>query len=323
MKSPDGLVLYLVPSKALVYEVSKRLSEGLSQLGVRVTAVTPALVDLDDEEERAIAGSSVLVLTPEKADLLVRLSAASFERTRLAIVDEAHHIESGTRGVLLEMYLWRLKNLVSRDARFVFLSAVAPNIGELTEWIGTPSRTLVHRLRPTRMRVGVYRIGRAGRYREGWIDYEAGGRLRLFDRKVETSQRRQLAQLAKALAIAGPVLIVAKGKKECENLAKEMADRVEITGRLSAEEMNADEVQRLDSRLERELYPEVPMRELLRSGIAYHHAGLPPRVRGAVEDAIRAGFVRYVFATTTLAEGVNFPLRVSRSAIARFARPTC
>ncbi len=307
LKTPNALLLYIVPSKALVYEVSTRLTDALSELDVRVTAVTPALVDLDQDEEEAIATSSVLVLTPEKADLLVRLSAASFQRTRVAIVDEAHHIESGTRGILLEMYLWRLKNLIPSHARFVFLSAVAPNIEQLTTWIGSPSRTVFHRARPTRMKVGVYRIGRVGSRRAGWIDYDAGGKLPLFDKGVETTQRRQLVQLAEALSVAGPVLVVAKGKKECENLATEMATRLEPADRIPPDTLQADHLQRLDSRLERELYAEVPMRVLVRSGIVYHHAGLPPRVRNAVEDAIRAGSIRYVFATTTLAEGVNFP----------------
>ena len=265
------------------------------------------MVDLDDEEEEVIATSSVLVLTPEKADLLGRLSADSFQRTRVVIVDEAHHIESGTRGVLLEMYLWRLKNLIPQNARFVFLSAVAPNIKQLTEWVGSPSRTVLQRSRPTRMTVGVYRIGRIGARRAGWIDYEEGGRLQLFDRGVETSQRRQLVQLAQALAVAGPVLVVAKGKKECENLAREMAARIEPGDRMPSDQFEADDVQRLDSRLERELYADVPMRDFLNSRVVYHHAGLPPRVRTAVEDVIRGGFIRYVFATTTLAEGVNFP----------------
>ena len=307
LKNPNALLLYLVPSKALVYEVSTRLAENLAKLDLRVTAVTPALVDLNQEEEEAIATSSVLVLTPEKADLLVRLSAESFQRTRLAIVDEAHHIESGTRGVLLEMYLWRLKSLIPRHARFVFLSAVAPNIEQLTEWLGAPSRTVFYRSRPTRMRVGVYRIGRVGARRSGWIDYEASGQLRLFKQGVETTKRRQLVQLAQALAVAGPVLVVAKGKRECENLAAEMAARLELSDRMVSDELQADDLQRLDSRLERELYADVPMRELLKSRIVYHHAGLPPRVRNAVEEVIRVGFIRYVFATTTLAEGVNFP----------------
>ena len=307
LKHPNALVLYLVPSKALVYEVSNRLTESLSKLDFRVTAVTPALVCLDQQEEDAIEHSSVLVLTPEKADLLVRISAESFQRTRIVIVDEAHHIESGTRGILLEMYLWRLRRLIPQNARFVFLSAVAPNIEQLTAWLGQPSRTVLHRSRPTRMRVGVYRIGLVGTRRAGWIDYEAGGRLPLFSQGIETTKRRQLVQLAQALAVAGPVLVVAKGKKECENLASEMAARLELTDRMPSEEFETDGVQRLDSRLERELYAAVPMRELLKSRVVYHHAGLPPRVRNAVEEVIRGGFIRYVFATTTLAEGVNFP----------------
>ena len=307
LKRPSALVLYLVPSRALVYEVSTRLSESLSKLGHRVTAITPALVDLDAEEEDAITGSSVLVLTPEKADLLLRIGAESFQRTQVAIVDEAHHIESGTRGILLEMYLWRLKKLIPLSARFVFLSAVAPNIERLTEWVGTPFQAVLHELRPTRMRVGVYRIGRVGRRNAGWIDYESGGKITLFDRGVETTQRRRLVQLSQALGVAGPVLVLAKGKRECEHLAAAMAERLETSERMHREEFLSDNVQRLDSRLERELYAEVLMREIVRSRIVYHHAGLPPRVRSAVEDVIRKGFIRYVFATTTLAEGVNFP----------------
>ncbi len=64
---------------------------------------------------------------------------------------------------------------------------------------------------------------------------------------------------------------------------------------------------RLDSRLEREMYAEVKMRELIRFGVGYHHAGLPPRVREAVEAAITEGLITVVIATTTLADGVNFP----------------
>lgn len=307
VKNRDNLILYLVPSKALVYEVSKRLSDSLSKLDFQVTAVTPALVDLDDEEEEAITCSSVLVLTPEKADLLVRLSARSFQRTRVVIVDEAHHIESGSRGILLEMYLWRLKSLIPPDARFVFLSAVAPNIEELTTWVGSPSQSVVHKSRPTRMRVGVYRIGRQGRRNVGWIDYEAGGRLPLFDKIEGTSQRDRLAQLAHALAVAGPVLVVAKGKKECEHLARAMIKRLDTSEGIATEEFATEVIQRLDSRLERELYTDVPMREFVKSRVVYHHAGLPPRVRIAVEEAIRSGLIQFVFATTTLAEGVNFP----------------
>ena len=293
-----------------MYEVSSRLTTQFGPLGLTVAAVTPQLVDLDSEERTEIDRASVLVLTPEKADLLLRLSAELFDRTSAVVVDEAHHIESGTRGVLLEMYLWRLKQMLPDNARLIFLSAVAPNIEQLTRWGGEPHRSIVNETRPTRMRVGVYRIRKAGKLNEGWIDYADETKLLIVPPRIETTQRRKIAQLAEAIGVAGPVLVVAKGKKECENLAREMQKRLnagQAASSMSDEEFRSDVVQRLDSRLEREMYPDVPMRAFLRDRVAYHHAGLPPRVRVAVEDAIRAGLIRFVFATTTLAEGVNFP----------------
>ena len=307
--TPETLAIYLVPTKALVHEVTTRLRERLSSLGHSVVAVTPQLVGLEVAEQHSIEGASVLVLTPEKADLLLRISSELFDRTSLVIIDEAHNLESGIRGILLVMYLWRLKRILGPNCRFIFLSAVAPNIEDLVNWIGTPNKSLVHDRRPTRMRAGIYRI-RSGKPKQGWIDYSDGVSLLVTKDKVANGVRRQLVQLAYAVGKAGPVLIVAKGKKECERLAIEMQTYLrEVVGEspMDKQETASVSIQRLDSRLERELYSDVPMRSLLQDRIAYHHAGLPPRVRIGVEDAIRENHIRYVFATTTLAEGVNFP----------------
>lgn len=304
-------VLYIVPSRALVYEVSTRLSEALKPLGIDVMAVTPQLVELQKDESQKVEDSSILVLTPEKADMLLRLGADFFAKLCLVVIDEAHHIESSTRGILLEMYLWRLKRVAPRGSvRFVFLSAVTPNIGEIASWMGNSPGALVVEQRPTRMRAGVFRIKGKGRGRNGWIDYADGTSIPVFTNDLKVGDKNQLVQLANELGRSGPVLVVAKGKRECEKLAKMMLDfrnSLEQPIKQFPENNLPEEIERLDARLERELYPEVPMRELLRRRIAYHHAGLPPRVRTALEDAIRHGFIDYVFATTTLAEGVNFP----------------
>ncbi|HEU5420650.1 MAG TPA: DEAD/DEAH box helicase [Streptosporangiaceae bacterium] len=47
----------------------------------------------------------------------------------------------------------------------------------------------------------------------------------------------------------------------------------------------------------------------LRRGIAAHHAGLLPTFKEVVEDLFEAGLVRAVFATETLALGINMPAR--------------
>ena len=47
----------------------------------------------------------------------------------------------------------------------------------------------------------------------------------------------------------------------------------------------------------------------LRRGIAAHHAGMLPAFKEVVEDLFAAGLVRAVFATETLALGINMPAR--------------
>jgi hypothetical protein len=307
--APDGKILYLVPTNALIRQVSDDLNQSLQATGTTATAVRPQITSLDSDETEEIGDAAVLVLTPEKADLLLRIGAEFLGQVVLVIVDEAHHIEDGTRGALLELYLARLRSKLAQKARFVLLSAVAPNIHDLTNWLGeTPGFVLLEQ-RSTRMKVGIYKVRREGRYNRGFIDYTDGTQLRLFERQVQTGQQAGLVQLADRLGAAGPVLVVAQGKKTTENLAAALLRLRTENGssELDAEQLSSPSMARLDSRLEREMYAAVPLRELIRFGIAYHHAGLPPRVREAVEAAISEGLITFVLATTTLADGVNFP----------------
>lgn len=310
INEPNKKILYIVPSKALVYEVSATLQSIFSPLGHKVVAISPQIVNLSNDEEDELEAVSIIVLTPEKADLLVRISSTLFSDTSLLIVDEAHHIESGTRGFLLEMYLLRIKKLLNYKTRIVFLSAVAPNILDVVSWMGQHPKAVTSDSRSTRMKAGVYRYKVVDGKLQGWIDYYDKRSICIVENGVENSNRRGLIQLAEKLFVAGPVLTVAKGKKECEALAEEMKTWLETHSNLrvlTTEEQKEELYLRLDSRLEREMYSAVKLRELIKYRIVYHHAGLPPRVRMAIEDAIRNNLVDYVFATTTLAEGVNFP----------------
>lgn len=309
-QSRNAKILYVVPSKALVNEVSNALSKTFEDIGHKVLALRPNLVSLDEEEEARTKKDSVIVLTPEKADLLLRLSESFFNSVTLVIVDEAHHIESGTRGILLEMYLVRLRRLLNSQARITFLSAVAPNIRQLAASFGNKYGGSEVKERSTKMRAGVYRIKKGIKGKQGWIDYSDGTSVEAVDEGVGKNKRIQLVQLADKLSALGPVLVVARGKRECEALGLHMLDWIRkgsSRGRLGSAELSSEYFQRLDACLEREMYEAVAMRELIPFGIAYHHAGLPPRVRRATEEAIKRGLIKFVFATTTLAEGVNFP----------------
>ena len=242
--------------------------------------------------------------------MLLRIGASFLGEVSLVIVDEAHHLEEGTRGALLELYLARLRHALPEGARYVLLSAVAPNIEDITDWIGSRPASALLEDRSTRMKVGVYRVRKEGNRNRGLIEYMDGTSIRLFERGIESSGRKRLVQLAGKVSAAGPLLIISEGPGTAESLAAALQEHLHHSDEhrpLSDEELAVSVTKRLDSRLEREMYPEVPLREMLRDRVAYHHAGLPPRVRESVEQAIKANVIRYVVATTTLAEGVNFP----------------
>src|SRR6202035_818648 len=62
-------------------------------------------------------------------------------------------------------------------------------------------------------------------------------------------------------------------------------------------------------REDRNLHQAHTLSELLPRGIAYHHAGLLPGLKVLVETLFARGHLRAVFATDTLALGVNMPAR--------------
>ena len=56
-------------------------------------------------------------------------------------------------------------------------------------------------------------------------------------------------------------------------------------------------------------YADAVVERLMRSGVAWHHAGLTLEERAHVEAGYRAGTIRVLCATSTLAAGINLPAR--------------
>ncbi|MCA1549696.1 DEAD/DEAH box helicase [Bradyrhizobium sp. BRP19] len=299
-KNPQWKVLYICPSRALVHQVSEDLQTSLGGVGLKVLKAGAHLV-AHDRMPISSDEADVIVFTPERADLLLRIDPAFLKRVCLVVVDEAHHIEQGPRGVLLEFYLWRLRKMVSNSARIVQLSAVAPNIADLTDWISLngASHSVMLDWRTSKLRVGVLeRTARGGAI----LDFSSVPYTLLPDGALPINQRRGLAVLANHLSKSGIVLVLCSSPAAAEEVASYVAElRSEI------QDVKDDVSERLDAWIERELYPESELRGYYQKRVVFHHAQMPPRVRQGLEEAIRGRKVDVICATTTLAEGVNFP----------------
>jgi hypothetical protein len=299
---------------------------------------------LSDELELLSRERSVTVTTPEKLDAYYRTSRETgvFKDCRLLIVDEVHKISDGNRGALLESLITRFL-VLQQDTRIALLSGVMSNADELATWLD-PLRTesVVARRRPTRQVQGVavrtvrsdgepHQHTRAGaKVLQRRVNFKGGIVLvheeedlvppirvdlpRVFDgffteRLLGTTWREQKApeprtsandhaiQLAGVLASApGSTLVFVENTVAAEKGARECAVK---------HDANFREREQLANFVRGELGEAHPLVAYCERGVAYHHSRLPTSVLRAIELALENGWLKVVFATGTLREGLN------------------
>ncbi len=321
----DAMVVYLVPTRALVNQVTVSLRRELAPLGFNVEQAAPAF-DLDPSEEEYLFSPQafdVLVTTPEKMDLLTR-SGRLAEINRplgLVIVDEAHNIGADARGLRTEILLATISGEFP-DARFLLLSPFVPNVDELGRWLGDNRNvSLSIQWRPNDKLIGM--CSPAGRRRNWDIRVEslftpsdmqnvdlseptilAASEVRsAIDKPVSRLSKGDIsAATAAVLARRGNVLVMTAGPSESHRVAQDVSS---LLPEGNSDSSDVDLVKRFVSS---ELGDDFLLTSLLDRGVAFHHAGLSPEARVLVEWLMEKGDLSVLAATTTLAQGVNFPV---------------
>lgn len=268
----------------------------------------------------------VLVATPERFDGWLR-SSGCLDRLRSIVFDEMHLIENGVRGAKLEGIISRLRLLQEANYQFriISLSAVLRDAGALLDWLSVPEDGF-HResWRPTARRLAICRssgeitwIHATDSLRPPGANFGAQiGKTRFILPETITpfrgpfvpdkdaiAESKNIAEIAHQLAarLTGAGLIVCPRRADTKRVAAAVAERLPV--------QESAELDELISTIQSQ-YPWLsPLAENLRRGVAYHNATLPFDVRRIVEEGIRAGYVRFVAATTTLAEGADLPFR--------------
>jgi hypothetical protein len=136
--------------------------------------------------------------------------------------------------------------------------------------------------------------------------------LRTTDQERTTSFREMMVPVIRHMAVFGPVLVIESSRNRAAQLAKTISSN--IAGENAASEDSdtsftpPQNLQPLIDLVEARLGTLHPLGHVLRYGVAYHHGSLPSEIREAIEDAVVQGNLRYLVATTTMAEGVNLPV---------------
>ncbi|RLI13509.1 hypothetical protein DRO33_01255 [Candidatus Bathyarchaeota archaeon] len=290
-----GKVLYLTPLRALAnekYEEFRRLEAVRKPNGepIRVAISTGDY----DSPELHLASADIIITTNEKADSLLRHKSPWMSDITLVVADEVHLLTFPDRGPTLEIVLARMMQL-NPNVQILALSATVSNADELAEWLG--AEVVDTDWRPVELHEGVL-------YR-GEIYFRDG---RVLELPARGSEKPVLALIDRTLRLGGQILIFVSTRQRAMSLAKKLARHVEerlseaarsALGRIAEQILATGERTRLSELLA----------ELVRSGVAFHHAGLGGAHRRIIEREFRSGHIKVLTATPTLAYGVNLPAR--------------
>ncbi|MBU1863679.1 MAG: DEAD/DEAH box helicase [Candidatus Omnitrophica bacterium] len=234
------------------------------------------------------------------------------------VFDEVHYLDDVERGTVWEESIMFSPSHIN----FVCLSATVPNITELAQWIESihnrPIRVIIEAKRPVPLEHRFQCQGHIVRSSkalstQGFLhcdDWHHEYRHRRGRRHFPKIKPNRLAALVSHIQDAKelPCIFFVFSRHRAKCLAEEM---MSFNFLAIEEEENTralfwdlcEKYNLTEERSARELF------DLVRRGIAYHHAGMLPTLKEVVEQLFTHRALKLIFTTETFALGINMPAR--------------
>lgn len=289
----DGKIgVYLTPLRALASEKYDEFKV-LEKLDLRVGIATG---DYDQPAEY-LGSNDVIIATYERFDSIFRLKPAWLSRVGLIVIDELHNVSDPERGPIVEMIIARA---LKYGIRVLGLSATISNPGQLAGWIN--GELIASNWRPVRLVEGVFDKKRSE------VVFADGRREHVED----AGEDNVLNIVLHNLKSNHQTLVFMHNRKKVEEYAETTSSYLSSHPAREVSKL-LEELDAAPTRMERDM-----LGELIVRGVAFHHAGLSHISRRVVEDAFRRRVVKVLYATPTLAAGVNLPARRVLVSIKRY-----
>lgn len=325
-----GWVAYLAPSRALVNQVTRQLRRDFQPLGLVVERVSPAM-EINGIEAGVLAESHeeaqfrILVATPEKFDLMLRQGwEEKIDRPlTLVVVDEAHTLQDSERGLRLELLLATI-NRECRNAQFLLLTPFIQNAREVARWLGGQSSddiSLGVDWQPNDRAIGIVSPvdagAKKGKSRDYHLNFETVHTSRpsiTLDEAFSLGKEDALAASLSKAKDVGTLAAITARKLKARGPVIAMHSRPDYVWKL-AEKLKSErgdalpeDVRFVQDYVTAEMGGQFPLVDLLAHRVGVHHGGLPEEVRMLMEWLFEKSHLDVLAATTTLAQGVNFPV---------------
>ena len=325
-----SLAIIIAPFRALCHEIKNSLVEAFHNEPTKVDELSDAL-QTDFEIADLLGHQQILVVTPEKLLYVLRHAPELAAHVGLLVFDEGHQFDSGTRGITYELLLTSLRSMIPEGTQKVLISAVISNAEAVGEWLnGEPNVVEGTTLIPTFRSVGFASwLDQLGRIE--YVDSRDAEQSEFFVPRVierfnlgrkkrertdrffpeKTDGKAIALYLGLKLVPSGSIAVFCGRKSTAASVCEKAVNIIERGAPLAlpSDFSDAQEVERLRHLHVENLGADAPASQSAAHGIFSHHGNTPHGIRLAVEHAMRDDLVRFVVCTSTLAQGVNLPIR--------------
>ena len=234
----------------------------------------------------------------------------------LVVFDEYHFLQDMSRGSAWEESII----LTPPSCQLLLLSASVANAGDFQRWIervsGRTTRLIQVTERPVPLEDLVYVQGEWLLAKELPKPNHGGGSRAKFPLPFEEAARRMRTLPDLGLT---PCIIYAGRRLAAEHLARAVADTLPPLKEAQSNSLRAA-LEALDKETGCLAFLRSDLRRMIvRSGVAFHHSGIAPPARVAIEDLVKRGALNFCAATMGLSLGINFSVRATL--ISDFGRP--
>ena len=272
--------------------------------------------------------SKILICTPEKLSYIIHHQADFLDEIGLYIFDEGHMFDDGSRGAIYELLISEIRSHISGKEQIILLSAVLSNAEQIQKWLLDEAGVLASdpKIKATPKTIGfVSQTKDIHYYSDDSVqeDFYIPRSIEVIalQKRPREKKQRYFPELTDAKDIAiyyanklcknGGVAIFANRTSTVLTVINriiELRDRgcllAEIKGNSDGKEMS-----RL-AQLMSDYYGEQhPYTIACYLGVVPHYSNLPNGLRLSVEHACRNKALRLVVCTSTLAQGVNIPIK--------------
>ncbi|MCD8172169.1 MAG: DEAD/DEAH box helicase [Alistipes sp.] len=295
-------IVYIVPTRALISQVENDLRSLIkeNQLDQNVSISTVPPQDEIDHNK-----SNVFVFTQERLHWFLINSQTI--PLHLLIIDEAHKIEDGNRGILLQQ---KLEEAVKSNPQIkvYFSSPFTSNPEILLENVKNNSRKDKVNTQFVAVNQNLIYASQRPRKPKEWVlqicttDKSIPiGILNLKDRP--TSELHKIVLISERFSnTQNGNLIYCNGAAEAEKTANLLFDILE-------QQSNSPEIRELIKLVKHTVHPNYALAKVLQKGIAFHYGNTPLLIRQEIERLFSVGLIKYLVCTSTLLEGVNLPAK--------------